>query len=145
MDKYFYKIEMTVRDYELDVQGIVNNSVYQNYIEHARHEYIKTLGIDFKAYADQGINLVVIRAELDYKYPLTSGDTFWIGVRMELESPVKIAFYQDIYRSSDDKLILKGKITGTALNRRGRPQIPEEMKNIIVAQSAGLLEEAGVE
>ncbi len=127
---YPYSIEMEVRDYELDLQGIVNNSVYQNYIEHARHVYIKKLGIDFKEYSQKGINFVVVRAELDYKFPLTSGDKFWVGVRMDMESPVKFAFYEDIYRSSDDKLILKAKIIGTALNSRGRPQIPDEVKSI---------------
>lgn len=129
MDQYQFEIEMAVRDYELDVQGIVNNSVYQNYLEHARHECIKSMGIDFKAYADKGINFVVIRVELDYKYSLTSGDKFRVGVRMEMESPVKFAFYQDIYRLPDNRLILKGKIIGTALNSRGRPEIPDEVKN----------------
>lgn len=132
MENFTFRTEMDVRDYELDIQGIVNNSVYQNYLEHARHEYIKTIGIDFKEYAEKGINFVVIRAELDYKSPLTSGDKFWVSVRMELESPVKIAFFQDIYRISDNKLILKGKILATALNSRGRPQIPEEVKNILL-------------
>jgi acyl-CoA thioester hydrolase len=127
---YPFSIEMVVRDYELDLQGIVNNSVYQNYIEHARHEYIKKLGINFKEYSQKGINFVVVRAELDYKFPLTSGDKFWVGVQMNMESPVKFAFYEDIYRSSDDKLILKAKIIGTALNSRGRPQIPDEVRSI---------------
>lgn len=133
MDNFTFRTEMDVRDYELDIQGIVNNSVYQNYLEHARHEYIKTIGIDFKEYAQRGINFVVIRAELDYKFPLTSGNKFWVGVRMELESPVRMTFFQEIYRLSDNKLILKGKITATALNSRGRPQIPEEVKNILMA------------
>lgn len=137
MDQYAFQIEMYVRDYELDIQGIVNNSVYQNYLEHARHEYIKSLGIDFKEYAKNGINLVVIRAELDYKFPLTSGDKFRVGVRMEMESAIKFAFFQDIYRSADNKLILRGKIIGTALNARGRPEIPEEMKKIIASVSNG--------
>lgn len=121
---------MEVRDYELDLQGIVNNSVYQNYIEHARHEYIKQLGVDFKAYAQKGINFVVIRAELDYKFPLTSGDKFWIGVRMQMEPPLKFSFFEDIYKVSDNKLVLKSKIIGTALNSRGRPEIPEEVMRI---------------
>jgi acyl-CoA thioester hydrolase len=132
MEIFKFYTEMDVRDYELDMQGIVNNSVYQNYLEHARHEYIKTIGIDFKEYAQKGINFVVIRAELDYKFPLTSGDKFRVSVRMELESPVKIAFFQEIYRVSDNKLILKGKILATALNSRGRPQIPEEVKKILL-------------
>jgi acyl-CoA thioester hydrolase len=50
---------------------------------------------------------------------------------MEMESAIKFAFIQDIYRSADNKLIVKGKITGTALNARGRPEIPEEMKQIM--------------
>lgn len=131
MNSYPFKIEMTVRDYELDLQGIVNNSVYQNYLEHARHEYIKSIGVDFKEYSNKGINFLVVRAELDYKYSLTSGDKFWVGVRMEMESSVKFAVYEDIYRSSDNKLILKGKIIGTAINQKGRPEIPEDVKNAI--------------
>ena len=130
-NSYPYKLEMSVRDYELDIQGIVNNTVYQNYLEHARHEYLKSVGIDFKSFADRGINLVVVRVELDYKFSLTSGDRFWVGVRMERESPIKLAIYEDIYRVPDNKLILKGKIIGTVLNSRGRPKIPEEIEKLI--------------
>ena len=119
---------MTVRDYECDIQGIVNNSVYQNYLEHVRHEYLKKIGIDFSEYAKKGINFVVVRVELDYKYPLSSGDIFVVNCRMEKESELKIAFYQEIYRKADRKLVLKGKIIGTALNTRGRPEIPNELK-----------------
>jgi acyl-CoA thioester hydrolase len=138
MNNNNFSIEMTVRDYELDTQGIVNNSVYQNYLEHARHEYIKSIGIDFKEYADKGINFVVIRAELDYKYPLTSGDIFRVDVLMVLESPVKFAFYQEIYKLPENKLALKGKIIGTALNSRGRPEIPDEVKRIMTENARAI-------
>ena len=59
MDKGCFTLEMAVRDYECDLQGVVNNAVYQNYLEHARHEYLKDIGIDFAALAAQRINLVV--------------------------------------------------------------------------------------
>ena len=125
LDSYAFTYEMSVRDYECDMQGIVNNSVYQNYIEHVRHEYLKEVGLDFSQYAREGINLVVVRAELDYKYPLTSGDAFVVGINMHRESALKFAVYQDIFRLPDHKPVLKAKIIVTALNKRGRPEIPE--------------------
>ncbi|MBN1279309.1 MAG: acyl-CoA thioesterase [Chlorobium sp.] len=124
---YAFTLEMNVRDYECDMQGIVNNSVYQNYLEHVRHEYLKEVGIDFADYTRRGINLVVVRAELDYRSPLQSGDRFVVGLSLRRESQLKFAFYQDIYRLSDMKPVVKAKIIGTALNGRGRPEIPEEL------------------
>lgn len=126
-----FTINMQVRDYELDMQGIVNNSVYQNYLEHARHEYLKSIGLDFADFARRGINLVVFRAELDYKASLTSGDTFTISVRMVRESRLKFAFLQDIVRSSDNKAIMSAKIIGTALAANGRPEIPPELDQLL--------------
>jgi acyl-CoA thioester hydrolase len=124
---YAFTLELGVRDYECDMQGIVNNSVYQNYLEHVRHEYLKEIGIDFADYTRRGINLVVVRAELDYKSPLQSGDRFMVGLNLRRESQLKFAFYQDICRLPDMKPVVKAKIIGTALNGRGRPEIPEEL------------------
>ncbi len=131
MENYAFKLEMDVRDYECDMQGIVNNSVYQNYLEHVRHEFLKSIGIDFKEYTQKGINVVVVRAELDYKYPLRSGDRFWVGLSITRESRIKFAFNQDIYRLPDNRLILKAKIIGTALNPRGRPELPKEIERVL--------------
>lgn len=132
---YAFTLDMEVRDYECDMQGIVNNSVYQNYLEHARHVYLKTVGIDFKEFTERGINLVVVRAELDYKSPLQSGDRFAVGLTMVRESPLKFAFHQEILRLPDMKLAIKAKITGTALNGRGRPEIPAELEALMQARA----------
>ena len=114
VEKYDFEIEFQVRDYECDMAGIVNNSVYMNYLGHARHEFIKAIGLDFKELLDAGIFTVVARADLSYKTPLRSGDTFTIKIRVE-HSGVKYIFYQDIYRLPDNKLCLKGVITTTSL------------------------------
>ena len=58
-------LEMDVRDYELDTQGVVNNSVYQNYLEHARHQFLKVMGINFNGLHANGVDAVVHKIELE--------------------------------------------------------------------------------
>jgi acyl-CoA thioester hydrolase len=135
-EETYFSMEMAVRDYECDLQGVVNNAVYQNYLEHARHEYLKSVGIDFAALTKQGINLVVTRAEIDYKTSLVSGDRFAIYVRLERISPVRIGFRQDIYRLPDRKVAVKALVTGTALNSNGRPGLPDALNRILKSNAA---------
>lgn len=131
MEQDHFTLEMAVRDYECDLQGVVNNAVYQNYLEHARHEYLKSININFAALTAQGVNLVVTRVEIDYKSSLVSGDRFIVDVRPERISPVRIGFRQDIYRLPDRKAVVRALVTGTALNAKGRPQLPEALKDIL--------------
>ncbi|WEJ62395.1 acyl-CoA thioesterase [Thiomicrorhabdus lithotrophica] len=126
-----FKLEMKVRDYECDIQGVVNNAVYQNYLEHSRHEFLLENNIDFVALANKGIHLVVVRAELDYKQSLKPGDALYITVELEKESRVKYVFVQKVYRSVDDKLMLQARTLGVALNEKGRPTSFEALENIV--------------
>ncbi|WP_105199436.1 MULTISPECIES: acyl-CoA thioesterase [unclassified Pseudoalteromonas] len=128
-----FRLDMKVRDYECDLQGIVNNSVYFNYLEHARHEYLLEQDVDFVALAKEGINLVVVRSEMDYKASLVPGDKFYIGVEMVRESRLKFAFIQNIYRASDDRLVLKAKVIGTSVNAEGRPFLPAQLERLFAA------------
>lgn len=119
-----FEIECKVRDYELDLQGIVNNSVYQNYLEHARHEFLLTQNIDFAALHREGIDLIVSRVEIDYKASLKSQDKFVIKLAMRKEGYVRIVFYQWIERLPDHARMIEAKITGVCL-KNGRPARPE--------------------
>lgn len=122
-----HEITLLVRDYECDLQGVVNNAVYMNYLEHARHEFLKSRGIDFAEVTASGIHLVIVKAEMEYKASLTSGDDFSIRTRFEQEGRLKIVFHQELFRCHDQMLMLKAKMTATALNERGRPFIPEKL------------------
>jgi acyl-CoA thioester hydrolase len=111
---------------------VVNNAVYQHYLEHARHVYLKQLGIDFNTLTQRKINLVVIRVEMDFLYPLRSGDRFYVATNTERISRLRFGFIQDIYRLPDDKPILKGKVIGTALNEAGRPFLPTDIEHALM-------------
>lgn len=135
MDKLEFKhtLDFEVRDYELDLQGIVNNSVYQNYIEHARHEFLKSCGLDFNQLHLDGYDAVVIRAEIDYKQSLKSGDAFTVRTRVEREGRLKIIFHQQIIRKSDNVLIIDAKIYAACIfkNRPIEPLMILEKLNLL--------------
>lgn len=118
---FAYSLDFKVRDYECDLQGIVNNSVYQNYLEHARHEFLLSKGIHFAKLAEQGINLVVTRVELDYKKPLRSGDRFIVALSVSLHSALRGHFEQAIFVGPDHQLAAKAVVTWAAMNNAGKP------------------------
>ena len=139
MPDYRFTLDLKVRDYECDMQGIVNNAIYQNYLEHCRHEFLLSVGIDFNRLTKEEVYLVVVRSELDYKIPLRGGNTSWIGLNLERISPIRFAFLQDIFRYPDQKLVLSARTTGTALNKKGRPFLPPEFANLLdIPQKAAL-------
>jgi len=127
MSEFVFEYEMDVRDYECDMQGVVNNSVYQNYLEHTRHQYLKSIGLDFATLTEKQINLMVIRIEIDYKASLRSGDSFISSLRMERLSPLRFGFVQQISRKSDNKVMIKALVIGTSVNERGRPELHQDL------------------
>lgn len=131
MIDYQFTNNFEIRDYECDFQGIVNNAVYQHYLEHTRHLFLKQKGIDFTALAEKGINLVVIRVEIDYLYPLMSRDHFSVGINLERVSRLRFGFLQDIYRLPDNKTIVKARVICTSLNENGRPYLPSELEELV--------------
>lgn len=126
-----FSLVLSVRDYECDLQGVVNNAVYQNYLEHARHEFLKARGIDFAALARDGVNLVVVRAELDYRESIGSGDRVEILTRTEQEGRLRFVFVQRIVNQATGRTVLDARITGVALNEKGRPFVPGEMRALL--------------
>lgn len=130
MNDQHINLELEVRDYECDMEGIVNNAVYMNYLELARHAYVKNKGFNFASLIQKGIRLVVIRIEADYLYPLQSGDKFIVTASVERISKLRFGFMQEIFRLSDNKPILRAKVIGTSLNAEGQPKYFEEFEKL---------------
>lgn len=106
---YDFELRMKVRDYECDLQGIVNNANYQHYIEHTRHEFLLSRGISFAAIHEQGIDAVVARLNMAFKQPLRSGDEFISRLALRKDG-LRYVFQQDIYRYPDEKPVIKATV-----------------------------------
>jgi acyl-CoA thioester hydrolase len=129
--QYSFSLEFSVRDYECDLQGVVNNAVYQNYLEHARHEFLISRGVDFAKLHDEGTDLIVTRVEIDYKSPLRSHDRFVVKLNLVREGNLRLVFEQEIFKIPDQKLVVLARVTGVA-TKKGRPVSPEPVLSLLI-------------
>ncbi len=108
--QYIFTLEIAVRDYELDSEGIVNNAIYLHYLEHTRHAFVKQEGIPFGNLTREGLIPVVRRMAIDYYTPLRSGDVMLSRLWIEREGP-RFIFHQDIYKKDSGEPVVKAVVT----------------------------------
>ena len=109
-DKYIFTLEIAVRDYELDSEGIVNNAIYLHYLEHTRHAFVKQEGIPFGSLTTDGLVPVVRRMEIDYRLSLHSGDVMLSRLWIERNGP-RFIFHQDIFNKETGELVVAAVVT----------------------------------
>ncbi len=118
-NKWVHTTQIEVRDYELDSEGIVNNAIYLHYLEHARHLFCIEAGLSFAAMREREMMPVVSRLEVDYRIPLTSGDTAHCELWVTRRGP-RFIFNQIIYNDRGEVSVqarviivtlLKGKLS----------------------------------
>lgn len=125
MANYIFEHKDKVRDYECDLQGIVNNANYQHFLEHCRHEFLLAHGISFAELHEKGTDAVVARITMQFKVPLKSGDEYVTKLWIK-KSGVKYIFMQDIFRASDMKLAVRAEVITVCLVN-GRLSDSEEL------------------
>ncbi len=111
--KFIFELEIEVRDYEIDAEGIVNNANYLHYLEHTRHCFCAEAGMSFDSMRKIGIDPVLSRVEIDYLTPLRSGDTMRSCLAMERRGP-RFVFHQHIFNQHGDPAV-KAEVTVVAL------------------------------
>jgi acyl-CoA thioester hydrolase len=126
-----FEIELEVRDYECDLQGIVNNSVYLNYLEHTRHVFLRKIGLDFATLHREGTDPVVRRIEIDYVRSLRGGDKIVSVLGVRWEGRLQMLFQQSILRLPDREEIARAKNYVTFV-RDGKPiRMPAHIKQAV--------------
>ena len=108
-DKYIFETKMQVRDYECDIEGIVNNANYLHYCEHTRHLFLKQCGLSFAEMHEKGVDAVVARMSMQFKTPLRPDDEFYSRLRLTKEG-IKYVFHHDLFRASDEKLSFRAQV-----------------------------------
>lgn len=130
-----FKVVMQVRDYECDLQGVVNNAVYQNYLEHARHQFLRSNGVDFAALAAQGVNLMLISIALQFKAPLHPDELFEVTVKLKKTGRLKYLFEQQVIKE-DGQVMVQAQAVGVAVSETGRPMVFQPLEALVEPKEA---------
>ena len=125
-----FEITMEVRDHELDRFGVVNNAVYQNYLEHARHAFLASRGISLTHLLEKEFRPVIARIDLEYLLPLQSGDSFSVQLWLTRLTRVKFQFFQQIQKIPSMQSTTRAHVIGTFLGPNDRPVMPEKIKTL---------------
>ena len=88
---------MKVRDYECDLQGVVNNANYQHYMEHTRHEFLESLGVNFGKMHEDGLDAFVTKVSISYKKSLRSGHHHRPALRRAMPAPKPASYPHNLH------------------------------------------------
>ncbi|GAA5496446.1 1,4-dihydroxy-2-naphthoyl-CoA hydrolase [Rubritalea halochordaticola] len=117
--------------FDTDIGGVVHNIAYLRMIETCRTKLaIEKMGMDLKAMADTGIFPVVVRTEIDYKFPATLGHKLRIEGRLESLDRAKFFCTFEVYAEGLDRVLIQCRQTLAMVQMPGgRPQrLPADWK-----------------
>jgi acyl-CoA thioester hydrolase len=115
-----HQFDLRVYYEDTDLAGIVYYANYLKFIERARSEFVRALGIDQVALRrDQGIVFAVRRVEADYLAPAHFDDELRVTTAVQAVSGARIVLKQDIDRAG--ATLFSAVVTLVALGGAGQP------------------------
>lgn len=130
-----HRFDVHVYYEDTDLAGIVYYANYLKYIERARTEWVRSLGIDqTRLKAEQGLVFAVSRVEADYLRPAHFDDDLSVVTEVERVSPARIVLLQEVHRG--ELCLFRARVTLACLAGNGRPaRLPAEICRIAQADS----------
>ncbi|MCR8549328.1 tol-pal system-associated acyl-CoA thioesterase [Salipiger sp. P9] len=122
--------EFQVRVYyeDTDMAGIVYHANYLKYIERARSDWVRGLGIDQNALReDDGVVFVLRRVEADFRASAHFDDELTVQTRVQSVSGVRLMLHQEVLR--DGETLFSAEVTLVAMHLDGHPtRLPEQLR-----------------
>ena len=121
---------MNIRVYyeDTDLGGVVYYANYLRFIERARSEWIRDLGIDqIKMRNEEKAIFVVTKIKADYLSPAYFDDVLKVDTEIKVVSPVRAYFYQNIFREGE--VLFMAEVCVTCTSNSGKVlRLPEKIK-----------------
>ncbi|WNI26254.1 acyl-CoA thioesterase [Streptomyces sp. ITFR-16] len=106
-----FSVDVTVRGYELDTQGHLNQAVYLQYAEHARWELLRAAGLPQDRLLADGVGPVALEVTVKFRSELRGGDRVRVTCRFDYGEGKTFTVAQQILKEDGT---LAAEVTGVA-------------------------------
>jgi acyl-CoA thioester hydrolase len=131
-DPWRYTARFSVRQYELDVLGHVNNAVYLNWVEQVAIDHVEALGFGRAWTLEHGGAWVVREHHITYRRPVEYGDVVLVTTLPQAIAGVRGVRRTEIHREADGELMTEVSTDWIWVRSGdGRPaRVPAEMLRV---------------
>jgi YbgC/YbaW family acyl-CoA thioester hydrolase len=138
-------VVLRVRTYELDSFGHVNNAVYLNYLEEARSEFLRQIGLSFHDFAREGVQLVIVEARLRYLSPARYGDEVIVAGRFKDVRAASLVIEYTVTERASGRMLAEAETRGAFVDAvSGRPvRAPRRFQQAFSAAAAAAADASG--
>jgi acyl-CoA thioester hydrolase len=131
----WFEYPIVVHPHHTDYAGIVWHGTYLTWMEEARVECLRSIGIDFAALVDLGCDLPVVDLSVRYRRALRMGESAIVKTRTIDMEGVRIVWEYEIESTDRSIIYLTGMVTLVAVDReKGKVmrQLPTTVKDALV-------------
>lgn len=122
----YFRHHKKIYGYECDIYGHLNNSNYLQILEEARSEALTEMEVSIQYLREQGIQIFILRIELDYIRALQLEDTVEVCSFVRECNRLKAVWDQDIYDSAGE-LCFHARMTSVFARDCKAARIPEKL------------------
>ncbi|MDW3183681.1 tol-pal system-associated acyl-CoA thioesterase [Roseobacter sp.] len=127
-----HRFRLRVYYEDTDMAGIVYHANYLRYIERARSDWVRDMGIDQLAMKAEGVVFAVRRVEAEYLRPARFDDTLDVETTLIHMTPARMVMRQKVRR--DDHLLFTADVTIACLGAGGKPtRLPAELRSMPIS------------
>lgn len=120
---------------DTDMAGIVYHANYLRYIERARSDWVREIGIDQLAMKEAGVVFAVRRVEADYLQPARFDEALEVQTTLIQLTPARMVMRQQVRRGDD--MVFAADVTIACIGPGGKPtRVPAELRSMPISATS---------
>ncbi|HLO50717.1 MAG TPA: thioesterase family protein [Kamptonema sp.] len=113
----WFEYRVRVFPHHTDYGGIVWHGTYLAWMEEARVECLRSIGIEYADWVDQGLELPVVELSVRYHLPVQMGQTVAVKTRIKSSLGVRLVWDYEIQSPDGQELYVTAQVTLVGVDR----------------------------